>query len=438
MRTSKHSEVLRKLGAAAGFLCILLAVIFALDLFLPAYAGLQRGTRIFNEMREEDETDIIFLGASLFNRAIDADALTEALGRDCQSICFAGTAYIQQYFVLKELLKHQTPKLVVLNVSVYQFSVDRSGSKWVSDLIAAYPPGIDKLKFLFAGCAPSRYINVMVPRIAMFSFSDVLTTQVLVAATEEDESSDNSDAKATEETVRPEYAGELQTPNKWRKDSVLKYVDNTQKFLQKSIDLCKAKGVDVVLMSTPIPYFTLQSQKKTYEEYIRYLKELATKNNVELALFELIQRDLLIPQEMDFVDFKHLSSYGTEKFTVVAAQYLNDYLHGTLDADLYFYPSLNALMDEADTVFCTFGTYQAKKKYLDVYSFQGTNVIPEYKVAYRLQGTDEWVDLTGFTEDTRIDLSKLDLLPGDSLQIEARNKFGDEVAVQYYELTITD
>lgn len=90
--------------------------------------------------------------------------------------------------------------------------------------------------------------------------------------------------------------------------------------IEKIIEYCQKRNIDVVLFSAPIPDFWLY-RKGGYDKYVAQVNKLAEKHNISYYDFNLCN-----PKYMDlkdtqyFYDESHLNVMGVELFTPILAQ----------------------------------------------------------------------------------------------------------------------
>ena len=215
-------------------------------------------------------------------------------------------------------------------------------------------------------------------------------------------------------------------------------VDISIQYLQKSVDICKEKGVKVILVSTVIPYFTIEQEIDKYKNYMRIVRDIAQTSGVDCVLFELAKESYYTRMDSDFKDFKHMSKAGGEAYSEVLGRLIRDYQNENILPDDMFYPDIGTMMQDVDRIFSVFADYNPKKQMISIASFQGYSVIPEYSVLYCQNGTNEWQQFSQYSTEIAIDVSSIAPRPGDSFRIEARIQSGTGEVQQYYLLSISE
>ncbi|SHJ48756.1 SGNH/GDSL hydrolase family protein [Pseudobutyrivibrio xylanivorans] len=108
----------------------------------------------------------------------------------------------------------------------------------------------------------------------------------------------------------------------------------SEKYMRKTIEFCKKKGINVKLYITPMTGVQLVSADN-YDGYLSDMRNLANEYDVEFYDFNLIKPDYLdIDSGEYFCDLYHLNSVGAEKFTPV----LWDVLNSSIDknSDMFY------------------------------------------------------------------------------------------------------
>lgn len=106
------------------------------------------------------------------------------------------------------------------------------------------------------------------------------------------------------------------------------FLDPVQlEYLIKTIELCKSKDVDLVLMVAPYSPNIYPATKANWQEVIqayRDMSKIAEQYDVPyINYFDLVD-DIGINYGTDFFDIHHLNYYGAEKLTKHLGQYLVD------------------------------------------------------------------------------------------------------------------
>jgi hypothetical protein len=95
--------------------------------------------------------------------------------------------------------------------------------------------------------------------------------------------------------------------------------ENAMSYLQKMADLCKEKGISLVLVKAPIEY------PHWYDEWDEQVVEFAEENGVDYINYIPLQEEIGLDMSQDTYDAGlHLNTQGAEKMAKYFGQYLVD------------------------------------------------------------------------------------------------------------------
>jgi hypothetical protein len=156
--------------------------------------------------------------------------------------------------------------------------------------------------------------------------------------------------------------------------------------LQRSIRLCREKGITPVLVSTPTTDAYLLSLK-TYEALFAPVKELAAQEGVLYLDFNLSRFRVSSLTAANYSDTQHMNSSGAELFTPLLAEVVQKALAGG-DVSGYFFGSYEEMVREIDRVasvrFKALTT--ADGIMLEAESLHGPDVTPTYRFFIKAEG----------------------------------------------------
>lgn len=89
-------------------------------------------------------------------------------------------------------------------------------------------------------------------------------------------------------------------------------------YLQKIIDLSKEANIPLLLINTP--YFPTEREEKVFNK----VAEIAKENNVPYINYNLLYDEIGLDFSEDFADGHHLNYKGTPKFTRLLAEYIKE------------------------------------------------------------------------------------------------------------------
>ena len=118
--------------------------------------------------------------------------------------------------------------------------------------------------------------------------------------------------------------------------------DESLKYFEKIVDMCKENKIKFVLIVTPISENAI-IKYKNYDEIFSQYKELANKYDCEYYDFNLDKkRNELYSEETSFYDFTHMSETGAETFSNRLTEILSNVKQGK-NTDYEFYESYSEI-----------------------------------------------------------------------------------------------
>lgn len=263
----------------------------------------------------EDSVDVLFLGSSHMGTNIDPTVLYEKYGLAAYSMWSASQPTWNSYYYLKEALKSQSPKLVVLECYVvvqdnestaysplikatggFQYSADRAAAIRVSadektweengtDLILGFPAyhsrytDLNEMDF-------SRYFwNYTYYDKSVSSWGRTVCTAPDLSA----------------------YTGVQELNAKH------------EEYLYKIIELCQKNGCELLLYTSPY----MLSQKE--QERNNRLEQIAAEEGIPYRNLNLSYEEFQLDFSTDFVDsLGHMNDLGIRKITNYMGQYIRE------------------------------------------------------------------------------------------------------------------
>lgn len=393
----RNSKIMLKAVAFTLLLCLLLGLV---SYFLEPPRTTSRV--LMHEFYEQAQIDIAVVGASRFRRGIDPAVLDETLGGNTFMVSFGSQTPVDTYYILKELYKQHTPELVVLDMSYKSFS----GEKLAPPSLFILPEfrfSSDKLLYMLNTVSPKDYPSVFFPVLSDANREILLLDSFNVLDNFEEKQSElyqNYDYSYASNSVST-YGGRgyLYSSESFAEGNVGNIVNATWKessvdpsmlrFYEKTLEMCQKKGSQVVIIDMPLPFAGMTSQKG-YAAYESYVRTFAKRYDVPFFNFGYLKTEVFDRSDSYFYDRKHLSQAGSQAFSPILAQALDEYMQGTLDEGKYFYASYEEMLDQNPRIFSTWLTYTEKTKTLTAHSYYGSGAVPEYQFLYKEKAKDDY------------------------------------------------
>lgn len=275
---------------------------------------------------EKNQLDVLFLGTSHMEYALSPLTLYEEMGILSYNLSTAKQSVPNSYYLLKDVLHKQTPKVVFLDVSS-MFLENKDNAAW-RFLLDSMPFGMQKMEMalayrnfknsdgFYAGLFPiikyhSRWEELRpadfarAPKGFYYSAGQYVRALTMPATITSDQMNEKADG-VSEKKYRTKV-----------------YEENIE-WLNRIDTLCKKHGVDLVLVkipsvSDPHAYHSAWTKKRS-----QAMKEVAKQ--AEIPFIDLAyDTDLQIDYQLDTVDKgKHLNMFGAKKATAFFQTYLTE------------------------------------------------------------------------------------------------------------------
>ncbi len=260
----------------------------------------------------EDTVDVLLLGSSHMGMNVDPSILWDLRGIAAYNCWGSMQQPWNTYYYLKECLKYQSPKLVVMDVYGVTFSGDF--------------PGYDNL--------------VKATQGLRFSWDKI--ENILVSAPEEYRSALLLGLPASHYRYS-EISGEDFENFFWNKDTGIQTIDlsndlvqsfdildvsditnseplaeKCETYFRKILDMCQEEEIPVLLVASP--YYLHEQEQQRFNR----IGEIAQEYGVPFLNFNENYRELGIDPKTDYCDLAHLTQAGVEKYTSYLATYFSE------------------------------------------------------------------------------------------------------------------
>ena len=249
----------------------------------------------FQEVKRHEQVDVVFVGSSHAYRSFDP----RVFAREGLSTFNLGTRAqtpLNSYYLLKEYIGALRPKLVIFET--YPIILGNDGRESSLDLVNDLP-----LSWSLAQMAGASWDVAVWNKLFLR-----LVGPGLPAASEHAEILPASDTYVGRGYVEKDdrYSGRIAYPP----ESVTVSPEQTE-YLERSIDMLRSQGIQVVLVVTPLPRQTVDGILN-YADVARQQAELAARAGVQYIDYNLNgQLDL---DRAYFYDPDHLRQSGVELF----------------------------------------------------------------------------------------------------------------------------
>lgn len=262
---------------------------------------------------EPDTVDVLFLGTSHVYSGIDPMYMYEQSGITAYALGGPGMRFDLTYLSLKEALKTQTPKLVLLDMSAVQYAGQQTEAK-CQKVADQFPLSLEKLEYaLNPDSDEIKALNILFPLFRYHTrWENLGENDFRYAAGSLDET-----------VVRGHYLNydRVETAFHFYEDagpeSECHIEGRNLEYLKQIESLCREKDIQLIFYKLPSPtWYQAQSEGSA-----------AIAEEFDVPFLELFYRvgEIGIDPAADFRDLNnHLNQEGAEKVSAYLARYLQE------------------------------------------------------------------------------------------------------------------
>lgn len=400
MQTEQESSVRKGMAA-----CIVKRIV-AIIIVIAMIMGISRALRYvliddvssytrltMHEFYEQDNMDVLFVGASHTLRSFSPAVLDEKLGLDTFNVGSPRQPLDVSYTLIQEAVEKYDIDQVYLELSTtiaYITKMRREDELTGVFIISDYlRPSLRKFKLLAEGLAPDYYANgFLLARRNWDKLSDGEYIADILAGKSTDiyknyEYIDDYLGKGyvPDQNVLAEEA--FITTKGYGKINTSKVTEDWTEILLQIIEYCKAHDVELTLMATPVPTLRLAGNEN-YDEYIEKVNEIIDGTGIKYYDFNLCREEYLPDTPAVYYDDSHLNTQGAEIFSNL----VGDLMTGRITEEELFYGSCAEKLASLEPK--VYGL-----SYKDIRNSETNEKIRRVKVvSNRYEGMEFWIQIT--------------------------------------------
>lgn len=291
----------------------ILIFIFLNKLLSPKYmTDLVEGNMTYEYYDEEKNHEVIFIGDcevyANFSPMVlyEEEGITSYIRGNSQQLIW------QSYYMLKETLKYETPKVVVFNVNSMRYGepVSEAYNRLAIDKMKWSKEKIDIIKASMT--EEENFLSYVIPLLRYHSRFDKLTSEDFEYLLKTKKNTHNG--FLINKNIKPVES----LPTKRRLASY-EFEENCYEYLKQITELCKENNIKLVLIKAPsvYPYW--------YDEYEEQIKEYAQNNNLDYYNFKEKVEEIGIDYNTDTYDGGlHLNLTGATKLSKYFSKILKE------------------------------------------------------------------------------------------------------------------
>lgn len=304
----------RKILKIAGTAAVVLVSLFLLQrLLMPKYiADVVEGAFIAEYYQEEKDHDVIFIGDCEVYENFTPALLWEEYGINSYIRGSAQQLIWQSYYLLEDTLRYETPDVVIFNVLSMKYDEPQKeaynrmtleGMEW----------SLSKVRAINASMTEDEnFLDYVFPLLRYHSRWSELTGDDFTYMFRKETVSHNGyymrvDVKPAENVPEGRILADY------------RFGDNAYAYLDKITELCRSKGIQLILVKAPslYPYW--------YDEWEEQMEDYAAENGLLYINFLELLEETGVDFSTDTYDGGlHMNLAGAEKIT----RYLGEVLRG--------------------------------------------------------------------------------------------------------------
>lgn len=263
---------------------------------------------------DDNSVDVLFVGSSHVYYSVNTCRLYDNYGMTSYLLASPGQPVWIGYYLLKEALKTQTPKLIVYDVLTLSHDDSDFGNKSL-ETVMSMKPSITKWQAIKAVNKNEQLLEEISAFLSFpyyhTRYSELSHRRKLIRY--------NGYKPTFEKISSKEY-------HKWyekkikKTDAITKISEYQEGYLMNIIQLCEEKHIPLLLVNSPAINNTKHKQ-----EVFNYVKKVAKENNIHFINGNDLLEEMNIVFKDDLLEASHLNYYGAIKYTDYVGKFIKDH-----------------------------------------------------------------------------------------------------------------
>ncbi|NBH28803.1 hypothetical protein D3Z60_24490 [Lachnospiraceae bacterium] len=358
-----------------------------------------------HEYYNQENIDVLFIGASLCYRSLDTQILDESLGMNTFNLGTSSQDMDASYYLIKDAIKRYNVRHIYLELSPVIALHTNNSDRELTDMTGTYivsdymKPSISKAQYLLEASKPDYYINSFL--LARRNWEKLFDFEYVGSLLETKSSTTYKNFEYGYSQNETEYyAGKGYVANTSR------ILDNSfydpygfksfriegiskdwYKYLNKILKLCDKSKVEITLFCAPLSVHMLASYGDEYDKYHDLIEQMAEDKGKKFWDFNLCKETYFPIESNLYKDSTHLNMYGAEYFSKL----MSDIIRGKVIYENICYNSVSEKLNNIKPMVCGI-TYNSEYKKIiathkDLFEYR-IYVIPNEGNAYLIQDFD--------------------------------------------------
>lgn len=327
---SNFKKIKRIVFIVSILLCIWIGFLILEYLYVDG-SEVRSRTMMHQFYNEEENIDNLYLGSSHIYASIIPTVLDELNGENNFALSMSAQRMRGSYYLLKEAGQYHDIKTVYLEM-YYRLSISENGEEQTNlsaewNCLDYMSWSKNKIEYLTEVLSENNFFDTLFP---FLRYRSKLFDKEYVYRNIQNKSSEaykNYQYVVRKDDYVAEYKekGYFYTTQEYgldervydKKFNIEETPINkeTEEYLIKIIEYCEQNDIELVLFSSPI-YELEMLAVQHYDEYVKQLKAICNKFDVEYYDFNLVKNEVLPLEEASYyMDINHLNEKGAEIFT---------------------------------------------------------------------------------------------------------------------------
>lgn len=245
-------------------------------------------------MRKDNYEDV-FIGTSHGKAGIRPDTVDKVTGRKSINLCLGGEYPIDSYFIVKELCRKKSPDRVVYELDPGYWVTEASPGPDYASVYEELPWSPVKLEYFAAKMMKEDFRMALFPwyvyRQGMKKAPEMFCSKFDRAYLNHEDSFYDSELQSYGEggTVsihRLERPKCEEVPGLWKEEELK---EKSVWYFEKLVSLCEEKGIELIVITTPVPNETREKYKGNFEGADAFFREYLEDKEIVYYNFDKIE-----------------------------------------------------------------------------------------------------------------------------------------------------
>lgn len=260
---------------------------------------------------EDNTVDVLVLGSSHSFADINTGALWDEYGMASFDLGGAQQPIWNSYYYLKEALKTQTPKVIVLEGFKLVDDEEYAESSVTIKSLYGMRWSEDKIEAIKASVDPEDWASYFLD-YSQFHSRYTELTKADFAVNQGDKRYENWKG-----FVPFHMTGPLPRPDVSAVDKRTPMTEKVEYYYRATLELAKEAGIPICVVVSPY-----QGIKENEQEIYNYASDIAKEYDVPFLNYNLMYDEIGLDFETDVAEYSHLNYLGSLKFSKALGEYL--------------------------------------------------------------------------------------------------------------------